>query len=154
MFLVRYPVECFRSTWTKFEFLRRDEVRFPGTLWIIILELNCPQAYTKMYVGIVRIGVRVSRLAILTTKYTLHTSIPPHTYNSLTLKVTFTAIDANTNLYDSITYSTVQKQLLHSQILPRKRARRARSARLVACICVKFYMSASYFLAPQQKWPC
>ena len=101
---------------------------------IIILEHNCPQAYTKKYVGIVRIGVRVSRLAILTTKYTLHTSIPHHTYNSLTLKVTFTAIDANTNLYDSITYSTVQKQLLHSQILPRKRARRARSARLVHII--------------------
>ena len=33
------------------------------------------KAYTKKYVGIVRIGVRMSRLAILTTKYTLLTSI-------------------------------------------------------------------------------
>ena len=98
---------------------------------IIILEHNCPQAYTKMYVGIVRIGVRVSGLSILTTKYTLLTSIPRHMYNSLTLKVFCTAFDANTSLYDSDTYSTVQKQLLHSLHLPRKRARRARSARLV-----------------------
>jgi len=99
--------------------------------YIIILEHKTPRAYTKTYVGIVRIGVRISRLAILTTKYTLHTSIPCHVYNSLTLKVFFTAFDANTILYDSNTYSIVQKQLLHSQILPRKRARRARSARLV-----------------------
>ena len=34
------------------------------------------KAYTKKYVGIVRIGVRVSGVAILTTKYTLLTSIP------------------------------------------------------------------------------
>ena len=32
--------------------------------------------YEKKYVGIVRIGVRMSQLAILTTKYTLLTSIP------------------------------------------------------------------------------
>ena len=96
-----------------------------------ILEHKTPRAYTKTYVGIVRIGVRISRLAILTTKYTLHTSIPCHVYNSLTLKVFCTAFDANTSLYDSDTCSTVQKQLLHSLNLPRKRARRARSARLV-----------------------
>ena len=34
------------------------------------------KAYTKKYVGIVRIGVRMSGLSILTTKYTLLTSIP------------------------------------------------------------------------------
>ena len=79
----------------------------PSFITIIILEHKTPRAYTKTYVGIVRIGVRISRLAILTTKYTLHTSIPCHVYNSLTLKVFFTAFDAITSLYDSDTCSTV-----------------------------------------------
>ena len=78
---------------------------------IIILEHKTPRAYTKTYVGIVRIGVRISGLAILTTKYTLLTSIPRHAYNSLTLKAFCTPFDANTILYDSNAYSTVQKQL-------------------------------------------
>ena len=57
---------------------------------IIILEHKTPRAYTKTYVGIVRIGVRISDLAILTTKYTLLTPIS-HMYNSLTLKAFCTA---------------------------------------------------------------
>ena len=98
--------------------------------WEITFPLDFP-AISFAKASIVRIGVRISGLAILTTKYTLLTSIPRHMYNSLTLKVFCTAFDANTSLYDSDTCSTVQKQLLHSLNLPRKRARRARSARLV-----------------------
>ena len=75
---------------------------------------------------------KVRRISTNRCSDVLLTSIPSHTYSSLTLQVFFTAFDVNTSLYDSDTYSTVQKQLLHSQILPRKRARlRARSARLV-----------------------
>ena len=121
-----------------YECLTIPYANFCKSVQIIILEHKTPRAYTKTYVGIVRIGVRISRLAILTTKYTLHTSIPRHAYNSHTLKAFCTPFDANTILYDSNAYSTVQKQLLHSQILPRKRARRARSARLVNSIYKNF----------------
>ena len=64
--------------------------------------------YEKKYVGIVQIGVRISQLAILTTKYTLHTSIP-HRKSKIS-----TAYDGNT-IFIVPTYSTlheIKKQLL------------------------------------------
>ena len=50
--------------------LQRDHMNDHNTRAILY------KLYEKKYVGIVRIGVRMSQLAILTTKYTLLTSIP------------------------------------------------------------------------------
>ena len=48
---------------------------------------------------------KVRRISTNRCSDVLLTSIPSHTYSSLTLQVFFTAFDVNTSLYDSDTYS-------------------------------------------------